>query len=133
MGAEQEEVGAGAGVLEVGEGDVAVQVDEVPVVEASPADGFLVDAEAEGSDEVQRGSGSGAEAGDVAGVLWDLGLDQHDLQGELEGVSAEAAGHGERIPLWSLARQRSRGGGPPSRGNRRGQGTERLTQSLRGK
>ena len=52
----------------------------VPVVEAGALELAVGDREAQRLDEVQRAAGRGAESRDVAGVGWDLGFDQHDVQ-----------------------------------------------------
>jgi hypothetical protein len=66
------------GVIESFDVAVVMNLDIVPVIESSAADGFSVGAEAEFSDQVQRREGRAAEAGDVAGIRRDFRLDQRD-------------------------------------------------------
>ncbi len=68
-------------------------VDEVPVVDPGAAYGLLIDTKPEAPDEVQGRGRGGAEARDVAGVLRNLGLDEHDVEGRREGGGAELTVH----------------------------------------
>ena len=85
VGGGGEEVQAvGVGGREIGEGGgpvgVDADVDGIPVVEAGAAEVFVVDGKAEGFDEVEDGSGGGAEARDVASVGRDFGMDEDDVE-----------------------------------------------------
>ena len=55
----------------------------LPVVESGPAQVVVIDAKAERSDEPQLGSEGDARAADVARVLRDLWLVEHDMQQRL--------------------------------------------------
>jgi hypothetical protein len=57
-----------------------VEVDERPVVEAGAAEVAVLEREAEAADQVERGAGRSAQAGDRPGVLRDLRLDEDDRQ-----------------------------------------------------
>jgi hypothetical protein len=48
---------------------------QFPIVEASPLQGFIVQVESKRLDQMQRGSGGGAEARHVAGVRRDFRFD----------------------------------------------------------
>ena len=54
--------------------------DEVPVVQPRALEVAVGDFEAEGLDQMEPRAGSGSGAGDVAGVLWDLRLEEYDIQ-----------------------------------------------------
>lgn len=69
---------------------VEVEGDGVPVIEAGAAEVAVIEGEAEGLDEVEVGSGGGAEAGDVAGIGGNFGIKEDDMEGlggpmEVEG------------------------------------------------
>ena len=55
-------------------------IDVGPVVEAGAFEIAIVEREAEWADEVEPGERCGAEPRDCAGVGWNLGRDQHDVQ-----------------------------------------------------
>lgn len=57
-----------------------VDIALMPVVHTCPAEGSLVEREAQRADEVEAGLGGEAEAGDVAGIWWDLGLMECDVE-----------------------------------------------------
>lgn len=82
-------------VVEVG---MCFEIDEVPVVDTSAANRVFVNAKPQLSDKVQATLRCGGESRDVAGVLRNLGLDEHDMQGSVEGARSEARtlvfGHG---------------------------------------
>ena len=61
-------------------GGVLLDGDQVSVVQPGPADLLFVDGKAQRMHQMQRGVRGGAGAGDVAGVLRDLGFDQYDMQ-----------------------------------------------------
>jgi len=62
----------------VGDIEMLVEVDEMPIIEPGAPNGPLGQGEAELSDQVERASEGGGKARDVAGVLRDLRLDEHD-------------------------------------------------------
>jgi len=51
----------------------------VPVVQSRALQLLVVHGKAHWADQMQRGTGGGAGAGNVAGVLWDLRLMQYDM------------------------------------------------------
>ena len=57
-----------------------MHVELLPVVHAGPAQMPVADLESQGMNEVQPRAGDGAHATDVAGVLRDLRLEEHDVQ-----------------------------------------------------
>ena len=59
---------------------VVGDVDEIPVVESRAFEVAVGDLKAERTHQMQSGAGGGAGAGDVAGVLRDLGLKYHDIE-----------------------------------------------------
>jgi hypothetical protein len=61
--------------LKFGPGVPDADVAFVPVVHARAAEGFFVEGEAEGSDEVESTAGGQAKSGDVAGVWGDFGFE----------------------------------------------------------
>lgn len=89
-GAEEAEASSGIFVAKMGEIEVLMEVDEVPVVNAGAPDAVLVDAEAEAPDEVEAALGGRGEARDVPGVLGDLGIHEDDVKRALERGSPEA-------------------------------------------
>ena len=74
---------------------MAVNLDQVPVVEARAANGVLVDAEAKWPHQMQGRLGGSAGSGDRARVGRDLGLDQDDVKWARHRMGAElgALGH----------------------------------------
>jgi len=52
----------------------------MPVVQPRPADGLLRDIEPQGADQMEAAAGGRAGAGDIAAVLGDLRLHQHDIE-----------------------------------------------------
>ena len=102
LGGEVEE-GAAVFLKKVGKGSVIGDIQQVPVVQPRPFQLAVVNGEAHGADEVEPGAGDGAGAGDVAGVLGDLRLDENEVEG----------GHGtaslERLPaLYHLSTQKDK-------------------------
>src|ERR1017187_6114105 len=73
-------------------------VHEVPVVDPRTADAVLVDAEAQRPDEVKGRGRCGAKARDIARVRRDLGLHEHDVERQREGLRPKA--RGGRGGLW---------------------------------
>jgi hypothetical protein len=55
-------------------------MDMLPIVHAGAFEMPVRDLESERFDQVQLGSGGGAEACDVARIRWDLGLEQDDAE-----------------------------------------------------
>jgi hypothetical protein len=55
-------------------------MDVLPVIHPGALEMPIGDLESERFDQVQLGSGGGAEARDVARVRWDLGLEQDDAE-----------------------------------------------------
>ena len=47
------------------------------VIETSASQPFIVQPETQGLNQMKRGTGRGAQAYDVAGIGWDLRLEQH--------------------------------------------------------
>jgi hypothetical protein len=84
-------------VLKMEPGVPEVDVAVLPVVHAGAAEGFFVEGESEGLDEVESGAGGEAEAGDVAGVWGDFGFDEGDLEHGREGVRGGAGGARRRF------------------------------------
>src|SRR5262249_17058893 len=78
--AEAEPAGTGQGHLKVRQARMATELDRRPTVAARPAQGAVVQAKAQPSDQVQHGARGGTEAGAVAGVRRDLRLQQCDVQ-----------------------------------------------------
>lgn len=77
----KEEVFAARGLCEKVVDTVIIgDVDEIPVVEPGTFEVAIGDLEAEGSHKVEPCARSGTGARDVAGVLRDLRLEQHDVQ-----------------------------------------------------
>jgi len=89
-GAEEAEAGVRVFVAKVGEIEVLVEVDQMPVVDAGAPDAVLVDAEAEPPDEVQPALGGRGEARDVPRVLGDLGLHKDNMKRARERGRPEA-------------------------------------------
>ncbi len=85
----------GGEMVEVG---VCFEIHEVPVVDTGAANRVFVNAKPQLSNKVQATLRCGGESRDVAGVLWNLGLDEHDMQGSVERARSEARtlvfGHG---------------------------------------
>ena len=54
-------------------------VEQIPVIQPGTFELFVVDLKAHRFDQVQTGAGSGAGAGDVAGILGNLRLHQYDI------------------------------------------------------
>lgn len=76
-----------------------VDLDQMPIVQARPADRVLVDAEPEAPHQVEGAAGGGAGPGHVPGIRRDLGLYQHDVERPVVDLASEAglvAGHGRR-------------------------------------
>ena len=67
-------------LLEYLEGSVALDVDEIPVVEARAPDRMVFDGEPQRSDEVQWRLGRSAGACDRPGVRRDLRFDQNHVK-----------------------------------------------------
>ena len=77
----KEEVFAARGLCEkVVDAVIVGDVDEIPVVEPGTFEVAIGDLEAEGSHQMEPCASSGTGARDVAGVLRDLRLEQHDVQ-----------------------------------------------------
>lgn len=77
----KEEVFAALGLCEkVVDAVIVGDVDEIPVVEPGTFEVAVGDLEAEGSHKVEPCARSGTGARDIAGVLRDLRLEQHDVQ-----------------------------------------------------
>lgn len=77
----KEEVFAARGLCEkVVDAVIVGDVDEIPVVEPRSLEVAIGDLEAEGSHKVEPCARSGTGARDVAGVLRDLRLEEHDVQ-----------------------------------------------------
>src|SRR5262249_39062014 len=66
--------------LKVGKRRMAVQVHFIPIIETGALQGAAVQAEAEPADQMQRGTGGGAKAGDIAGVWWNFRFPKRDVQ-----------------------------------------------------
>ncbi len=66
-----------------------LDVDGVPVVETCAFDQFVGQLKTERFDEIEGGSGCGAEPGDIAGVLRYIRLDQHDVERRVGPVEWE--------------------------------------------
>ena len=82
LGRGEPAVRGGLGVLfkEVGEVFVGADLDQMPVVQPRALDGAVGNVEAERLDEVQPRTGRGSGARDVAAILRDLRLNEHDIQ-----------------------------------------------------
>ena len=77
----KEEVFTALGLCEeIVDAVIVGDVDEVPVIESRAFEVAVGDLEAEGSHEVESSARSGTGARDIAGVLRDLRLEQHDVQ-----------------------------------------------------
>src|SRR5215207_6054033 len=77
------EVEAPASIHSVPKGEpirVDPQVQAVPIIESSATHIRIVDRKAERLDEVERRIRRNAEAGDVTGVGWNLGLNERDVE-----------------------------------------------------
>lgn len=79
---------------EVGQVEVLMHVDEVPVVYAGASNRFFVDAKPEAPDQVERRARGGTEAGDAARVLRDLRGKEGDVKRPGERGDAEPRGFG---------------------------------------
>ena len=80
LGGRQPQVRAGVDGKEVVQAVVDAQVHHAPVVQPRPADGLLADVEAQRLHQMEAAAGGGAGAGNVAGILRDLRLNQHNIQ-----------------------------------------------------
>ena len=70
----------------------------LPVIQSGAFELAIGDMEAERPDQMQRRTCGGTEPGDVAGILGDLGLHQHDVQrrfrpGERYGTTVRSMAH----------------------------------------
>lgn len=74
------EEGAGVSGKKVVQVLVIGNVQKGPVVQARPFQLFVINGKAHGLHQMETGAGGGAGTADVAGVLRDFGLDQHDIQ-----------------------------------------------------
>ena len=78
-------------------------LDGIPIVEAGAAELGVGDLKAQRLDQMEAGAGGGAQAGDVAGVGRDFGMDEDDVErdgrpAEIEfGFSGMGVLHGGRI------------------------------------
>ena len=63
----------------------------MPVVQSGPLDGLFRNIKAQGFDQVQAAAGGGTGAGNIAAVLWNLRLKEHDVQHDFH--LASKAGH----------------------------------------
>lgn len=83
------------GFLEGFERFVALDVHQIPVVEAGSAHGMLVDLKPERADQMEWGLGRPAGARDRPGVRRDLRLDQDHVEraGQRVGSELGALGH----------------------------------------
>ena len=59
---------------------VLVDLDEVPIVQPRATHSLVAHIEAQGMDEVKDGIRSSAQSGNIAGVRWDFGLHEHDVE-----------------------------------------------------
>lgn len=80
LGGEEEVLPAGSLFKKVVDTVVVGDIHEVPVVQTGALQVAVGDLKAEGPHQMQPRAGGGAGAGDVAGVLGDLGLKKHDVQ-----------------------------------------------------
>jgi hypothetical protein len=91
-GAEETQARGGQGVAEVSKVEMAPNFNQVPIVDARSADGFLVDSKSEGADEVECRCRRRAEPSDVARIGRDLRLDQNDMQWRTSKRRAKSRG-----------------------------------------
>lgn len=83
--------------------DVFDDVDVFPVVQASPADGFLVRGETEGMDEVKACVQPDGQSSDIARIGRNLGLEQCDVEpgpGSTRGSPLSVCGRTGEAHAW---------------------------------
>ena len=88
-GAEKKKAGGLEGIEAGLPRGMDLDVDGVPIVEAGPAELGVGDLESEGFDEMELRAGGGAEAGDVAGVGGDFGINEHDVERDRRPAEGE--------------------------------------------
>ena len=89
------ERGVRVGLVEDRKAVPDVDIDILPIIEASAADLFVIEGEPEGTDEVERRSGGEAEAAGGPGIV-------RDLRGEEDEVEHLGCGHPEFLKTRSL-------------------------------
>ncbi len=84
------EPGWGLGLDIGGKVRMDLDADPLPVIEPSPPQTAVIQDEAQGLDQMQSTADIGAQAHDVAGIGWDLGLVKDDIEYRNQGASPSA-------------------------------------------
>ena len=82
LGGGQPQIGQRFGMLaeQIVQPVVVPHLHQMPVVQTGPLHSPVGNIKAQRADQMQTAAGGGAGAGDVAAVLWDLRLHQHNVQ-----------------------------------------------------